>query len=146
MFSSFQYDTVLFLISGTIFQPREENLTPQTVVLDKPSTAHLVHGLRFVSQWEINPQNKAISGRSHTCSQFPRTKSIQDECFVLAQLETLCKPIQFLWKEEMINFLGYLTKQTPVPSFHWFANAVSIPLRCSSSEFGCSAELLWRIF
>lgn len=72
------------------FNSERGNFTPQPLMPDKSETAAPVHGLRRVSQWEIHPQNKAISGRSHTWSQFPELNQFK--------MNSLCLPN---WKRDV---------------------------------------------
>lgn len=136
-FPSFSMILFLFYVSGVISLNSGRKISHHSLWrrTNQTLTRACCRGVR--ASGEIHSQNKAISGRSHTCSQFPRTKSIQDEWCVLAQLETLCKPIEFLWRQETTNFLGYLTKQTPVPAFHWLCvlyqfNGDVLPLKLAA--------------
>ena len=99
-----------------------------------------VHGLRCVSRWEIHPQNKAISGRSHTWSQFSELNQFK--------MNSLCLPN---WKrgvrryspcESRIRwiFLGYFTKQTPVPASDYPSYIKPVEMVSCFFKLGCSTE------
>lgn len=139
-FPSFSMILFLFYVSGVISLNSGRKISHHSLWrrTNQTLTRACCRGVR--ASGEIHSQNKAISGRSHTCSQFPRTKSIQDEWCVLAQLETLCKPIVSL--EAGNNKFSWLPHQTNSrPSLSLIVRTISIQWRCFALEVGCSVEL-----